>query len=248
MRAGLPSALASVPVYVAVYEFPPYYSSRVTKHITGLLVTALNEHQSDYQFILREVRAAERYHAVSEGGCCDVIFFESEMWGWAASDEYQWGLGLTASAERFYVMREALEAGRVSFNSVEANRIGGVHGYNYTFTGNITDPAELEERFRLYTTNNPMSVLQMLVGSRVEMAILNDDFVAWARHLGFSGAEDIEGSDFADHDFTTQVVVKAKGQVSVDYINRQLKALKETGVLQGILSEFGIAHLMFEED
>lgn len=242
------AALAPKKAYVVVYEFPPYYSSHVSKHITGLLVDALNEQQSEYQFILREVRASKRYQAIAEGGCCDLLFFESNVWGWEPSDDHHWGAGLTSSAERFYILRESVVDNNLHFDYTDASRIGGVHGYSYTFTGNTTDPEALEERFGLYTASNPMSVLQMLAGKRVDMAILNDDFVSWAQHLSFEGAEGIVGSKIVDQEFDTRVVVNAHGQLSVDYINGLLQELKENGVLSDILAEFGIAHLIYKDE
>ncbi len=239
-------AFAAQPVYVAVYEFPPYYSSRSSVHITGTLVAALNKQQSEYNFILREVRPAERYGAISAGGCCDVIFFESELWGWQTSSEYHWGRGLTASAERFYVMREALEAGKVNFDVLTANRIGGVHGYNYKFVNNITDAEELEDRFKVYTADNPLSVLHMLERNRVDVAVLNDDFVGWVRHLGLPAVDSIVGSEFVDQEFVTKVVVNAHGQLPPNFINKQLEDLKASGHLEAILGQFGIAHHIFK--
>lgn len=242
------SAFAAKKAYVVVYEFPPYYSAHVPKHITGMLVEALNEHQTEYEFVLREVRPSKRYKAITENGCCDLLFFESSVWGWGDSGDYQWGLGLTSSAERFYVLNETVRDNNLHFDYKGANRIGGVHGYNYTFTGNTTDRATLEEQYKLYTANNPMSVLQMLAGKRVDMAILNDDFVSWAQHLGFDGAYDITGSEIVDQEFITKVVVNAHGQLSVAYINELLQELKNNGVLHEILAEFGIAHLIYKDN
>lgn len=237
---------AAQPVYVAVYEFPPYYSSRSSVHITGKLVEVLNKQQNDYQFILREVRPAERYGAIAAGGCCDVIFFESELWGWQESNDYHWGRGLTASAERFYVMREALAAGKVNFDLLAANRIGGVHGYNYNFVDNVTNAEVLEEQFKVYTADSPMSVLHMLVGNRVDIGILNDDFVAWVRHLEFPAVDAIVGSEFVDQFFVTRVVVNAQGKLPASFINNQLQELTENGGLEAILSQFGIASLIYK--
>lgn len=241
-----PVAAAGTPVYVAAYESPPYFSSRMPEHIVGQLVVALNARQSEYVFHIRKIRASERYAALKAGGCCDLIFFEVPNWGWSNASDYHWGQKLTASTERYYVLKDELEAGKVSFNPLEVNRIGGVHSYHYKFTNNQTAPEKLEKNFSLYTADSPISILNMLVGKRIDIALFTDEFVSWMEHEGNTGVDALAGSEVGDHSFTTRVVVKKSSSLPFNYINNQLTELHEEGMLKEIFAQFGIAHILFE--
>ena len=76
------SATAQVPVYVAAYDYPPYFSAVLQTDLTRELITLLNEHQDSYVFRIQVIPPTNRHKALSTKGCCDVIFFESPLWGW----------------------------------------------------------------------------------------------------------------------------------------------------------------------
>lgn len=82
LLSGVASANEPVPVTVAAYEFPPYYSSHLERHLLGELLAALNERQDEFEFEVIEVRPPHRYQALASAGCCELIFFEAVKWGW----------------------------------------------------------------------------------------------------------------------------------------------------------------------
>ena len=65
-------------MYVAAYDYPPYFSMGLETDVTRELIQILNEYQDTYDFQLQVIPPNGRYQALSENGCCDVIFFESE--------------------------------------------------------------------------------------------------------------------------------------------------------------------------
>ncbi|WP_113907001.1 hypothetical protein [Aliidiomarina celeris] len=232
-------------VYVAAYDFPPYFSTRESQDLTSVLVAQLNQRQSEFQFVIREIRPSERYQAVSPTGCCDILFFEAPQWGWPQSRDYVWSSALTTGTERFYALKARIESGEVSFSTPGAQRIGGVLGYHYEFANFKTDRSTLEVDYNLYSTDTPGSLLQMLDRERIELALLNDEFVKWRQHLGQPSALALMGAEMADHHYHTRYVVKRSGLLAPSFIDNLLKDMLNEGLLQQLFADFNIRDSLY---
>lgn len=68
-------------IRVAAYHFPPYFSAYDGQHLTGDVIAALNQHQTQYRFELHDVPAQARFQALSAAGCCQLMLFEAPRWG-----------------------------------------------------------------------------------------------------------------------------------------------------------------------
>jgi len=232
-------------VYVAAYEFPPYFSTRESQDLTSVLVAQLNQRQSQFQFVIREIRPSERYQAVSPTGCCDILFFEAPQWGWPQSRDYIWGSELNTGTERFYALKERIESGEVSFNTQGVQCVGGVLGYHYEFASFKTDRSTLEVDYNLYTTDTPGSLLQMLDRERIELAPLNDEFVKWRQHLGQASALALIGADIPDHHYHTRYVLKRSGLLAPSFIDNLLQDMFDEGLLQHLFADFNISDSLY---
>ncbi|RUO42808.1 hypothetical protein CWE15_05230 [Aliidiomarina taiwanensis] len=241
MTALLPRlSSAAEPVYVAAYDFRPYFSSRLSTHVTGELLKAFNARQTTYQFILREVRPKDRFRELQSGGCCDLLLFESKSWGWANAEDYLWGERLTYGDNRYYTLKESLEKGETSFEPLQAACMGGVFGYHYKYTEMKTAADTLETQFNFYTAMSSDTLLNMLLGKRIDMIILGSEYVSWQRKINRPGMELVTASDFIDHSYVTQVVFNPDAMKQAEVINALIRDMKANGELAAILEQFGL--------
>ncbi|MFU8784943.1 hypothetical protein [Aliidiomarina sp.] len=196
-----------IPVYVAAYEFPPYYSSRLPHHFLGELIKALNARQVTYHFSIREVPPQERYSAISKNGCCDVIFFESETWRWSSEHEYTASAPLMHGADRMYSLQND------NWLPTDEDRVGGVVGYHYNYTQFDIDAGTSEQEFMMYRADSQLTLLNMLRNNRIQFAMFTDEFVHWLAVQNPELIEDLYAAPEADTVYTTQVLVGANSSI-----------------------------------
>lgn len=199
---------APIPIYVAAYEFPPYYSSRMPKHFLGNLIEVLNQRQNTYEFLIREVRPQERYEAIGPEGCCDLIFFESEVWGWQPQMNYVATAPLIYGSDRLYSLQSEY------WQPLPHDRVGGVVGYHYNFTKYQVDVGRSERDFMMYRADSQQTVLTMLRNQRIQFAILTDEFVSWLRVEQPQLVEGLYAAPEPDGNYATQIILSQTSTVS----------------------------------
>ncbi|CUS47498.1 MAG: periplasmic protein [Idiomarinaceae bacterium HL-53] len=227
-------------IIVAAYEFPPYYSSRVNTHILGELVNTLNQAQSNFEFSIREIRPHDRYIALSEQGCCDVLFFESPDWGWQRHPEVLVGPILNEGTERLYAKRERVEREEVYFTVDGRLKIGGVLGYHYQFANFSTEREVLELDFNVYSADSQLSLLSMLVNERLDLAVLTDEFVHWLQLRDHADAKVVEPNTVVDHVYSTRLLMSPDMNPFEQQLLALLNELHEADKFASIFREFGI--------
>ncbi|RUO26710.1 hypothetical protein CWE09_08420 [Aliidiomarina minuta] len=226
---------ATVEVIVAAYEFPPYYSSRLERHVLGELLELLNQHQSDYEFSIHEVRPQQRYQAISGQGCCSVLFFESAQWGWQPLLEegvITLGPVLTEGSDHYVHLQ-----GR---RDVEVERIGGVVGYHYGLVGYQDDKNLLEEEYNLYLADTKRTLINMLLGERLDMIMLGSEYLSALRKNEPDLYEQFLVSDEKDQEYRTRLMLQTKGDVSLSWMQQQLIYLSEEDLLEPLFASFGL--------
>ena len=230
------------PVYVAAYEFPPYYSSRLPQHFLGELLKVLNARQATYYFSIREVRPQERYSAISEDGCCDVIFFESEAWGWSPEHEYTASEPLIHGADRMYSFQNN------NWQPTDEDRVGGVVGYHYNYTYFDIDAGTSEQEFMMYRADSQLTLLNMLRNNRIQFAMFTEEFVQW---LAVQEPELIAGLYAApepDTVYTTQVLVGANSSIEFAELMELVNALREEPNVIAALEHYGLQRVAPEHE
>lgn len=228
-------ANGAVEVMVAAYEFPPYYSSRLERHLLGELLELLNQHQSDYEFSIHEVRPQQRYHAISEEGCCSVLFFESARWGWAPlleEDLVTVGPLLTEGSDHYVRLQ-----GR---QGLEVERIGGVVGYHYNLVGYQSDQEVLENDYNLYLADTHRTLINMLLGERLDMIMLSAEYLSLLRKEEPDLYEQFMVLDEIDQEYRTRLLLKTQGEVSLPWMQQQLVELYEQNLLEPLFASFGM--------
>ncbi len=223
-----------IPIFVAAYEFPPYYSSRMPKHFLGDLVHELNERQSTYQFLIREVRPQERYEAISDVGCCDVIFFESEIWGWKPDMNYVASPPLIHGSDRMYSLQNEY------WQPLPEDRLGGVVGYHYNFTQYQIDAGKSERDYMMYRADSQQTVLTMLRNQRIKFAILTDEYVNWLKVEQPQLISGIYAAPDPDGTYTTQIIMRENSAISQQELMDIIYALIREPDIQESLARYSL--------
>lgn len=221
-----------IPVYVAAYEFPPYYSSRLSEHFLGTLVAELNQLQTAYLFIIHEVRPQARYAALGvelpNGSthsnvyqCCDVMFFESEAWGWPQHSSVIASRPMIYGADRLYSNKNEF------FPLTSSDIVGGVVGYHYHYAGYATSANAGPNGAPLYRADSQLTLLNMLRNNRLQYALFTDEFIHW---LAVEYPELISGiypAPRVDGEYATQVLVAGHSSISYDELIGLINHLME---------------------
>lgn len=226
-----------IPVRVAAYEYPPYYSAESEHHLVGDITKALNRAQSKYHFTVERIAPNARYDALSIKGCCDVMLFEDISWGWQAVD---YSIQLTdiiyKDQERF-VARKAINRDQ-SFFEINGLRFGGIIGYHYPFAANEKDNRVLEEKYGIYLAHSHKVNLRMLLNGRLDLIMLADAYIRSVMTDEVRGQLLISERPYSTHRLSA--VTNPQKAIHVDELNKLLVNLQQDGELADILRRNGL--------
>ncbi|RUO33995.1 hypothetical protein [Aliidiomarina soli] len=235
-------------VAVAAYEFPPYYSSRLERHVLGALLDAVNQRQQTFYFEIIEVRPPHRYQALEPEGCCQLIFFEAEQWGWSSyiGTHVEKGPKLTEGAD-IHVLRAEEDTSEVSNDADGAARVGGIVGYHYDFVDYQSDVAVLEQEHNLYLADSHVTLINMLSRGRLHSILLNTELLAMLELHDPDVAKTLKAGKTVDQTYATHVLVADDAVVNVDWLRGQLDEMWEDGSLAELFASFGLEnHLVYD--
>lgn len=234
------TASAQRPVYVAAYDFPPFFSATLESDVTTELVALLNKRQSNYEFIIQAIPPNGRYQALSAAGCCDVMFFESIIWGWQnQSVDVSTTQPLLAGRERLVAKRKP---GRDQqfFNELSGKTLGGVRGYHYLLAGKVMNSAEVAKRYSIYLADSRITNLRMLIGDRIDAVVLNDELLSALANSPVNYLDQLLLADKIEHEYEMSIVVANNKGISRVAMQQLLRDLARDGSLQALFARFNL--------
>lgn len=234
------SVSAQEPVYVAAYDYPPYFSDVLETDLTRELVRLLNDHQDSYEFLIQITPPTGRYEALSDSGCCDVIFFESPLWGWSRSSvSYNKTIPLVRGKERLVT---AKKEGRNQsfFNSYEGKTLGGVKGYHYLLGGELVVSGEAKEKYTIYLADSRIINLRMVLGGRVDLTIVNDELLAALQGSNQIRVDNLLLSKKASLEYDLHMLVGNDKAISVETLQKLMRELGRKGELDALFTRFNM--------
>ncbi|WP_255801524.1 amino acid ABC transporter substrate-binding protein [Idiomarina loihiensis] len=234
------SATAQVPVYVAAYDYPPYFSAVLQTDLTRELITLLNEHQDSYVFRIQVIPPTNRHKALSTKGCCDVIFFESPLWGWKKSGVgFQETIPLVKGNERLVALKKT---GRDQsfFDTFDGKTLGGVKGYHYLLGGELLASDEVEEKYTTYLADSRMTNLQMVLGGRIDLTIINDELLAALKGSNQINVDSLLLSEKVSLEYKLHLLVGDNKNISADTLQRLLRELGRQGEFEILFRRFNM--------
>lgn len=200
----------------------------------------LNEHQDDYQFLIQVIPPTSRYNALSQGGCCEVIFFESPRWGWDKSGvSYKKTIPLVKGKERLVTVKKP---GRTQafFDNYEGKTLGGVKGYHYLLGGELIASDEVKEKYTIYLANSRIINLRMVLGGRVDLTVVNDELLAALDGSNQVKIENLLISDEASHEYTLHLLVGENKKITVETLQQLLTELGRKGEFNRLFKRFNM--------
>lgn len=232
-------ASAQTPVYVAAYDYPPYFSTGLETDVTRELIQILNDYQDTYDFQLQVIPPNARYQALSKDGCCDVIFFESEEWGWKGK-AVDATIPIIRGRERFIAKRIP---GRTQafFSSLHDKTVGAVKGYHYNFDGNERTADELGSSYRAYLSHSALTNLRMLMGGRIDIMPINDELLSALQNAGDQYEKDLLVSDQIFDDYMLSMIVGHNKRLTRETMQQLVRELARQGHIDKLLQRFNLS-------
>lgn len=234
------AASAQQPVYVAAYDFPPFFSGTLETDVTTELVELLNQSQSKYEFIIQAIPPNARYQSLSPQGCCDIIFFESDVWGWRERNlAVDKTLPLLKGRERL-VAKKMPGRTQAYFDDLQGKTLGGVEGYHYLVAGEVLNSAEVAERYNIYLADSRITNVRMIIGERVDAAVLNDELLSALRNASVNYLDQLLLSEKVEHEYQMSVIVAKNKGITTNEMQRLLRDLARDNKLDNLFARFNL--------
>lgn len=233
-------AAAQAPVYVAAYDYPPYFSDVLETDLTRELVSLLNNYQSSYDLKIKVIPAAARYKALSRSGCCDVIFFEAPVWGWDKSGvDYRATFPLSKGSERM-VTKQRPGIDQSYFQDYTDKTLGGVKGYHFLLGGELLDSTKVKEKYRIYLADSRVANLRMVLGGRVDLAVINDELLSALEGSSQLRVDQLLLADNVDFNYKLSLLVGEKNTIDVETLQRLVREIGRRGELDRLYRRFNM--------
>ena len=237
-----PSAFPAQDVRVIGYQFPPFVKQADTG-LTQALLKLLNEAQSDYHFSFHLTSPARRYRDLSSG-IGDVIFFEMPEWEWREKN-----IPIDISREllgggEVYIALQKPQREQAYFDDITSKRIAAILNYHYGFAGFNSDRQWLENNFDIYLTSNHTTNIRILLAGRVDVAVVPEAFLQNYLKAKPELKDKIMVSDKRDQAYSLRALIRKGAPITVDWLERCLDKIKQTGHLKKLARDYGIERLL----
>lgn len=234
------SVTAQVPIYVAAYDYPPYFSDTLETDLTRELITLLNKHQTSYEFVIEVIPPMNRHKSLSKEGCCDVIFFESPLWGWNNSGiGFRQTIPLVAGKERLVTLKKA-DRNQSFFDSYEGKTLGGVKGYHYLLGGQLMASEEVKEKYTTYLADSRIINLQMVLGGRIDLTIVNDELLATLKGSNQVKVNNLLIDEKASLEYRLHMLVGENKNITAETMQQLLRELGRQGEFDALFRRFNM--------
>jgi ABC-type amino acid transport substrate-binding protein len=231
---------AQTKVYVAAYDYPPYFSDILETDLTRELINRLNNHQSNYEFVIEVIPPSARYEALSKGGCCDVMFFESPVWGWEERGiPVEPTFPLVRGKERLVTAQKEGRS-QAFFNSFKGKSFAGVKGYHYLIAGELKASDQLKKEYTVYLADSRITNLRMVLGGRVDLTTINDELLAALEGSKQIQVDNLLLAESTDFTYDLHLLVGSSNKIEASTLQRLLSELGRKGEIDRLFRRFNM--------
>ncbi len=236
----LPSQAAQQ-VRVGAAHFPPYTVRPESGADTGLLpqlVEALNQLQTDYQFVLVPTSIPRRFNDFKDGRV-DMAIFENPNWGWKDIPHTLVDMGLE-DAEIFVAQKQP---GRDEnyFKDLTGKRLALYSGYHYEFANFNADPKYLADAYKATLTYSHDSNLLMVLRARADIALVTRSYLSDYLLRNEKVGEQLLVSQRIDQVYHHYALIRPQAPITGEAFGKLLQGLRDNGQMLKIFDPYKIA-------
>lgn len=233
--------LAAEQVRIAAVHFPPYAikpEQELQRGLSAQLVEALNQVQSDYQFVLRATSLKRRFKDFEQGRY-DLALFENPDWRWQGIVGHRIEMGLEDAEVLVARAEPARDQGY--FSNLTNKRLALFNGYHYGFAGFNNDPQWLTAHFNAQLTYSHESNLEMVLRGRADVAPITRSWLSEQLRTQPQLRGQLLISEWEDQHYRHYAILRQQAPISAERLREVLQAVRDNGQMQRIFSPYGIA-------
>ena len=235
-----PSSAAQL-VRIGAAHFPPYTIRPESGADTGLLaqlIVALNQLQSDYQFVQVPTSIPRRFGDFKQGRI-DVAIFENPQWGWKDVPYTAVDMGLEDA--EIFVSQQLPEREQSYFSDLQDKRLALFNGYHYAFAKFNSDPRYLSSHYNVTLTYSHDSNLLMVLRGRADIALVTRSFLSDYVLRNEQVAPHLLVSERVDQVYHHYALIRPQAPISGEAFGRMLQGLRDNGQMLKIFQPYKIA-------
>jgi ABC-type amino acid transport substrate-binding protein len=238
-------SLAKITVNVTVnINQPPYSIARSQQELDknkGLvldLVTALNELQAEYQFVLHTV-TAERTKRGIQDGVYDLVAMSNLDWGYDKTI-LQSSKNLLAVKDVFFTLKSQIE--NIHFSDIGTEKISTivVRGFSYHFLNFERDKRTLETKFNTLSVLSEPEVLTTILANRANIGVSSSTTLDYFALNNPAEYQKLHLYKQPDSEYFRHFLVRKKGKISLKTLDALFVNLAESGELTTIFARYGL--------
>jgi ABC-type amino acid transport substrate-binding protein len=236
----LPSQAAQQ-VRVGAAHFPPYTVRPESGADTGLLpqlVEALNQLQTDYQFVLVPTSIPRRFNDFKEGRV-DMAIFENPDWGWKDIPHTDVDMGLEDA--EIFVAQKKPDRDENYFKDLTGKRLALYSGYHYEFASFNADPKYLADTYNATLTYSHDSNLLMVLRARADIALVTRSYLSDYLLRNEKVGEQLLVSQRIDQVYHHYALIRPQAPITGEAFGKLLQGLRNNGQMLKIFDPYKIA-------
>ncbi|WP_447795573.1 MULTISPECIES: substrate-binding periplasmic protein [Pseudomonas] len=237
---ALPSQAAQL-VRVGAAHFPPYTVRPESGADTGLLpqlVEALNQLQTDYQFVLVPTSIPRRFNDFKEGRV-DMAIFENPDWGWKDIPHTLVDMGLEDA--EIFVAQKKPNRDESYFKDLTDKRLALYSGYHYEFANFNADPKYLADTYKATLTYSHDSNLLMVLRARADIALVTRSYLSDYLLRNEKVGEQLLVSQRIDQVYHHYALIRPQAPITGEAFGKLLQGLRDNGQMLKIFDPYKIA-------
>ena len=236
----LPSQAAQQ-VRVGAAHFPPYTVRPESGADTGLLpqlVEALNQLQTDYQFVLVPTSIPRRFNDFKDGRV-DMAIFENPNWGWKDIPHTLVDMGLEDA--EIFVAQKKPDRDENYFKDLTGKRLALYSGYHYEFANFNADPKYLADTYKATLTYSHDSNLLMVLRARADIALVTRSYLSDYLLRNEKVGEQLLVSQRIDQVYHHYALIRPQAPITGEAFGKLLQGLRDNGQMLKIFDPYKIA-------
>lgn len=215
---------------------PPY----VLKQGGGLsrdICDALNEIQSEYQFVFQALPSIRARHRINHGEI-HMIAMANIAWSYdrqvvGHSDN------LLYVEDKFFARRNVAQD-QSYFDKAGQEPTVVVNGFRYNFLNFESDQSTLREQYNTSTVNDEFGVMRMVLNQYANIGVLSSTSLSYYQSLYPTQTKQLLISEKSDSQYYRHFLINQYSPISIDRFNELIQQLRASGKLQQVFARYNL--------